>query len=219
MRTFETGATRDDDATKIDYEGFLSPVVLERFGQYMTEHRFQADGQIRDSDNWQKGIPQDVYIKSLFRHFMDLWKFNRGGAVGSVKEVEDAACAIMFNIMGWLHEFLKLADPGESVSTTEQGQAVLTVDDIAKIVNDYDAEVARQAGVPAETAHDAVDSKADYLQAQLDKAIANLPNLSDVELQAAHEAAIANIGLPTMAEYHNAIDNEGFRRERNGGAQ
>ncbi len=103
MRTFETGATRDTDQGKPDYEGFLSPFVLERFGQYMSKHRIQADGSVRDSDNWQKGIPQSAYIKSLFRHFMELWKAWR--TTGAVDE--EAACAMFFNIQGLLHEHLK----------------------------------------------------------------------------------------------------------------
>ena len=29
MRKFETGATRNDDSNKYDYEGFLSPLILK----------------------------------------------------------------------------------------------------------------------------------------------------------------------------------------------
>ena len=105
MRTFNTGATRDDDTTKLDYEGFLSPLVLERFAEYMNKHRKQADGKLRDSDNWQKGIPKDAYIKSAWRHFMDVWKFHRG--LKGRDNMEEALCALMFNIMGYLHELLK----------------------------------------------------------------------------------------------------------------
>jgi hypothetical protein len=61
MRNFTTGATRNSDVNKLDYEGFLSPVVLEEFAIYMQTHRKQADGKLRESDNWQKGIPKEVY--------------------------------------------------------------------------------------------------------------------------------------------------------------
>jgi hypothetical protein len=105
MRKFKTGATRDEDTTKPDYEGFLSPIVIKRFGEYMNKHRIQADGAVRDSDNWQRGIPKDAYIKSLLRHIMDLWLEHRG--YKSREGVEDALCAIMFNSMGYLHEVLK----------------------------------------------------------------------------------------------------------------
>jgi hypothetical protein len=64
MREFETGATRNPEEGKLDYEGFLSPLVLECYAKYMHEHRLQSDGKLRDSDNWQKGIPKEVYMKS-----------------------------------------------------------------------------------------------------------------------------------------------------------
>lgn len=105
IRKFDTGATRDLDTAKYDYEGFLSPLVIERYGQYMHKHRHQRDGQIRDSDNWQKGIPKNVYIKSGFRHFMDWWKEHRGHL--TAEGLEDALCALLFNISGYLHEHLK----------------------------------------------------------------------------------------------------------------
>ena len=106
IRTFDTGATRDTDVKKPDYEGFLSPLVIERYGQFMMNHQKQADGSIRASDNWQKGVPKDVYIKSGFRHFMDWWKFHRGDRRRK-DIIEEALCALMFNVMGYLHEHLK----------------------------------------------------------------------------------------------------------------
>lgn len=121
MRTFETGATRDSDDNKLDYEGFLSPVVLKRFAEYMHRHRTQADGQLRDSDNWQKGIPRDAYMKSLFRHFMDVWSCHRG--IGSDEQLEEALCAMLFNVQGYLHEYLTLA-PGECPFPLSDNRAV-----------------------------------------------------------------------------------------------
>lgn len=104
MRTFESGATRDSDDTKIDYWGFLSPFVLRRFGEYMNKHRKQADGVLRASDNWKKGIPQEAYQKSLARHFM---QFFEELEVGANLDAEESACAMLFNIQGWLHEATK----------------------------------------------------------------------------------------------------------------
>ena len=34
MRQFETGAIRDDDEGKLDFEGCLSPLALEAFAEY-----------------------------------------------------------------------------------------------------------------------------------------------------------------------------------------
>ena len=44
MASFETGATRNRDEHKPDYEGFFSPYVFERYGEYMSGHRRQKDG-------------------------------------------------------------------------------------------------------------------------------------------------------------------------------
>jgi hypothetical protein len=106
VRTFVTGATRDQDQNKYDYEGFLSPLVIERFGEYMHKHRLQSDGRLRDSDNWQKGIPLDAYIKSGWRHVMDWWQGHRE-LYSDGNRLEDALCAILFNVSGYLHELLK----------------------------------------------------------------------------------------------------------------
>lgn len=108
MRTFKTGSTRDTEVGKYDPEGFLSPIVLERFFEYMNKNRKQADGNMRDSDNWQKGIPKDVYMKSGWRHFIDWWKEHRG--FKSREGLEDALCGLLFNIQGYLHELLKEND-------------------------------------------------------------------------------------------------------------
>lgn len=114
MRQFETGATRDSDETKDDYEGYLSPLVLRRYAEYMTKHRVQADGKLRDSDNWQRGIPREAYMKSAWRHFMDWWMWHRWKV--SRDGVEEALCALMFNVMGYLHEMLR---PETSESLTK----------------------------------------------------------------------------------------------------
>ena len=107
VRVFETGATRDGDTNKHDPEGFLSPLVIHRFNQYMHTNRFQTDGNIRDSDNWQKGIPLPAYMKSLWRHFLDLWMHHRGVGDLARETLEDALCGILFNAQGYLHEIVK----------------------------------------------------------------------------------------------------------------
>lgn len=108
-RTFQSGATRDEDDGKLDFEGFLSPLALERYAEYMHEHRM-IDGKLRPSDNWQKGIPPSAYMKSMWRHFFDVWALYRRGRRGetvNVGELSDALCAVLFNAMGFLHELMK----------------------------------------------------------------------------------------------------------------
>lgn len=102
MRHFEGGATRDTDEGKYDYEGFISPVVLEAYAEYMHENRVQADGNLRDSDNWQNGIPKEAYMKSMWRHFFDVWKEHRG--YSTEMGMKKALCALLFNVMGYLYE-------------------------------------------------------------------------------------------------------------------
>ena len=110
LRKFETGATRDLDERKLDFEGFFSPLVMERYAIYMDSKRPQADGSMRASDNWQLGIPKEAYIKSAWRHFFDFWKLWRKLKAhdnhGPV-EIEDALCGLLFNASGFLHEHLK----------------------------------------------------------------------------------------------------------------
>lgn len=112
MREFKSGATRDDCQDKADYDGFLSPFFIEAFGNYMTIHRKQTDGKLRDSDNWQKGIPVKVYFKCLYRHFIDLWFLIRDYKRFDKKDGHEilpieACCAIFFNVQGIAHEILK----------------------------------------------------------------------------------------------------------------
>ena len=105
VRIFDSGATRDQDDEKIDFEGFLSPTVLEEFGKYMLKHQTQTNGELRSSDNWQKGMPRDVYMKSAWRHFHDWWMEHRG--YESREGVKDALNGLLFNIMGYMYELLK----------------------------------------------------------------------------------------------------------------
>jgi hypothetical protein len=107
MRYFESGATRDSDDGKLDFEGFISPSVLWRFAEYMHTHRYQADGVVRDSDNWQKGIPQEAYKKSLHRHVMELWLRLREDS-NDEDAIQNTLCAILFNTQGLLHERIKV---------------------------------------------------------------------------------------------------------------
>ena len=99
-RKFATGATRSDDSTKPNYIGYLSPLVIKRFGQYMWDHQY---GGQRAADNWKKGITKQAYIESMFRHFVDIWDVHDAGGTPS----EESLCALLFNVQGFLHEQLR----------------------------------------------------------------------------------------------------------------
>lgn len=140
MRQFDTGATRDSDTNKFDYEGFMSPFVLEQFGLYMHKNRVQADGNLRDSDNWQKGIPQDQYMKSILRHVMSAWKAHRDGRFSI-----DDWMAIIFNAQGYVYE--QLVKNGKVERTKNKN----TTKDASK--QDY------HSGSPAEPCYSITDGK------------------------------------------------------------
>lgn len=111
-RYFEGGAYRDVDENKLDYEGFLNPAVIKRYAEYMHKNRKQSDGKMRNADNWQQGIPKKVYMSSMWRHFMDVWTIHRealsnGDLTDMPEEMQEALCALAFNVLGYLHEDLE----------------------------------------------------------------------------------------------------------------
>lgn len=117
VRQFSTGATRNADNNKLDYEGFNCPMAQRAFAEYMHSHRKQADGTIRDSANWQKGMGLDVYAKSLIRHIHDFHCLHRGWEITRPEDGKpmppddehklELLCAIWFNVQGYIHETLK----------------------------------------------------------------------------------------------------------------
>lgn len=123
LSTFESGATRSDSSVRIDPEGYLSPIVLSRFCEYMNKHRLQADGTSRNSDNWQKGLPLETYIKSAARHFLHLWIRHRGFPVTdpfAAMDIEEDLCALMFNVQGYLFELLRIKSIGAGQLLNEE---------------------------------------------------------------------------------------------------
>ena len=110
IRKFESGADRDVADNKLQYEAFLSPIVLREFAIYMHAKRTRNDGTLRNGDNWQKGIPVESYMDSLWRHFMDVWLSYRGFDYFNGEETPDiieALMAMLFNVQGMAHELLK----------------------------------------------------------------------------------------------------------------
>jgi hypothetical protein len=107
-----TGATRTESSNKPDFEAFISPLVLDRYGRYMHGHLKMADGTLREPDNWQRGIKASAYAKSLVRHVIQFWSTYRGFPAhdydtGQRVLMEDILCAVIFNASGFLHELLK----------------------------------------------------------------------------------------------------------------
>jgi len=107
VRRFESGATRDESESKLSYVNALSPIALQRYVEYIGKHRCQVDGNLRNWDNWKAGIPKDVYLDSLGRHFWAVWMIIQGFDVSDnhgPATLQDSLCGIIFNAMGILHE-------------------------------------------------------------------------------------------------------------------
>jgi hypothetical protein len=120
MTKFETGATRSANEGKLDYRGFISPLAMKRFAEYMNRHRVQADGTIRASDNWKKGMPMDRYAESMVRHAFEFWQEYDLGRMGLVNDpfaMDEALCALVFNALGYLHEW-ELAEREDPINDT-----------------------------------------------------------------------------------------------------
>ena len=109
IRAFGTGATRDTDDGKLDYEGFENPLVAKRFAEYMHKHREMKDGSLRDSDNWWNLFGDDhfaVCMKSLTRHIQDLKLHHRGYGSEATEDLEESICASIFNLKAYLLKIL-----------------------------------------------------------------------------------------------------------------
>lgn len=102
IRTFETGATRSPLGEKLQFEGYLNPLVLKRFAEYMRKHQTDSAGNQRDADNWQRGLPKDSLIDSFARHFFDVWLHHRGYASEATEDLQESLCALIFGAMAYL---------------------------------------------------------------------------------------------------------------------
>lgn len=140
-RTFETGATRDVEDGKPDPESFVSPLVLRRFFEYMHGKRAMPDGSVRDSDNWQKGIPLDAYAKSFMRHAHDLHLHHRGLGHMARESLEDTLCALLFNAQGYLFETLRARERERERERAREWEAA----DVAERMREATARVDKRA--------------------------------------------------------------------------
>jgi len=106
MRTATTGATRDDNDAKLDYFKFFSVVAFHAYCTYMFGKRTQPDGNLRNADNWQKGMPRHWYCESAERHLLDVVYHTKGHPELAQEDLETALCALLFNTQALLHEVL-----------------------------------------------------------------------------------------------------------------
>jgi len=95
---------------KLDYRGFLHPLVLKRYAEFMNLNRQMKDGSYRASNNWTQGISRGAYASSLYRHHQDVQLHMAGEPQSAGEDLETALCAVAFNAMGLLLEVLKGRD-------------------------------------------------------------------------------------------------------------
>ena len=111
MREFETGATRNNDQERVDWVKMLSLPAMFEYARYMSRHRLQTDGKLREFDNWKGadkkgGFPLDEVVESLMRHTLDLAALQNGDVPMRPCDTREACCAIIFNAMAYLHTIL-----------------------------------------------------------------------------------------------------------------
>jgi len=110
MRDLETGAIRDTLEGKLSFVKALSPIVLERYVQYLGKHRNLPDGRLRDWDNWKLGIDKEIFLDGLGRHFWASWLLLQGFPAsdnhGPVTLL-DSLFGVMFNAQGLIRELLE----------------------------------------------------------------------------------------------------------------
>jgi len=127
IQTFESGATRTSEDGRLSYVRGLSPVVLRRYLQYLAKHRKQADGSMREFDNWKQGIPMRRSFDGLGRHFFTLWLLMEGLDIyddSGQEDIQDVLCAIMFNTMSMLYQELmqpRIIQPTEEEKSAASG--------------------------------------------------------------------------------------------------
>jgi hypothetical protein len=97
----------------MELAGYLSPLAIKRYGEYMLRHQYQSDGVRREAGNWKKGIPLGAYMESLTRHHLDVWLHHEGYSGEARESLEEALCAVIFNSFGYLHELLTSGMLGE----------------------------------------------------------------------------------------------------------
>lgn len=96
IREFESGATRSDNSNKRDVIGFTSAIADKLYCDYMHKHRVQADGTLRASDNYKKGMPKKAIIESKGRHDLDLRLIYEGYKARG--DELDTLCSLRFAI-------------------------------------------------------------------------------------------------------------------------
>jgi len=101
-------ATRDSNTNKPNHIGYRDILVEEAYDLYMLKHQKQADGTMRDADNWKSYFGEKHYkvcIESAYRHFEDWWKEFEG--LESRDGIDEAINGLKFNIDAYYSKVLR----------------------------------------------------------------------------------------------------------------
>ncbi len=96
IRHFESGAVRGSGG-KLEFGEYLSPHMLFRYAEHMRKNAIKYG-----KGNWLKGIPENEYWESGFRHFMMIFMERQLGI--QMEPDTDHYAALIFNIQGLMHE-------------------------------------------------------------------------------------------------------------------
>lgn len=94
---FKSGAIRDTQEGKTDFIETMSWSALARYAAYMTSKKGKYG-----SGNFKKGIPITSYEQSTLRHIHKYLVNKYEG--GKLEATEDHLAAIVFNVLGIMHE-------------------------------------------------------------------------------------------------------------------
>lgn len=93
---FPSGAIRDSQEDKPDFNETISWTAFNRYAKYMTGKKSKYG-----AGNFKRGIPTESYVKSMLRH---VDKFMRNTFEnGDDEKNEDHLSAIVFNVFGIMH--------------------------------------------------------------------------------------------------------------------
>lgn len=91
MKKTAKGMYREQKSDKLNYLSYFTPYTMERYAIHMKKAE-----KVHGRANWKKGgYPQEEYLESAMRHLMLLWAND---------STEDHAAAIIFNMLGYMHE-------------------------------------------------------------------------------------------------------------------
>lgn len=93
---FESGAIRDSQEGKEEYQEAISDLTLRRYALYML-----SQAKKYGKGNWKKGISSESYSNSLDRH-LNKYRIKKNWGI-DIEPGVDHLSAALFNLQGLIH--------------------------------------------------------------------------------------------------------------------